>query len=352
MQAETGTANLPASHPTGHETLVQRSLATIPPPGAAPAPSYYDIPLLKKPVWSWEIGAYFFLGGLSAGSYLLARLAERAGGARYRALTRAGTAVALAALAPCPPLLIADLGDSKRFHHMLRVFKPRSPMNLGSWVLTGYSGILFLTALREWRRWRSRQRPRRGVGAVLFAAVDAVGLPLALLFSGYTGVLLSGTATPVWTKNPWLGPLFTATAVANGAAATSLALLARRPGAERPELEALEKVEAVAHVAEGVTLAGYLATAGELARPVTHGKLAPYFWGAAAAAVAGEVVRRLPVRGAARRWCRLAAAVVGVAGGLCLKWALQQAGPVSAADPEADRRASRPRLPRPPASRR
>jgi formate-dependent nitrite reductase membrane component NrfD len=324
MQAETGTA--------------------IPPPGAAPLPSYYDIPLLKKPVWSWEIGAYFFLGGLSAGSYILARLAERAGGVRYRALTRAGTAVALVALAPCPPLLVADLGDPKRFHHMLRVFKPRSPMSLGTWVLTGYSGILFLTALREWRRWRRGVPSRGGIGAVLFAVVDAVGLPLAVLFSGYTGVLLSGTATPVWTKNSWLGPLFTSSAIANGAAATSLALLTQRAdGEERPALEALETVETVAHVAEGAAMAGYLATAGSLARPVTHGKLAPYCWGAAAAVVAGEVVQRLPVRGAARRWCKLAAAVVGVAGGFCLKWALQQAGPASAADPEADRQASRPR---------
>ena len=36
-------------------------------------------------------------------------------------------------------LLVLDLGDPLRFHHMLRVFKPSSPMSLGTWSLTIYS---------------------------------------------------------------------------------------------------------------------------------------------------------------------------------------------------------------------
>jgi formate-dependent nitrite reductase membrane component NrfD len=332
------------SHPTGHETGIQGNLPALPTAGPL-APSYYDIPLLKKPVWSWEIGTYFFLGGLSAGSYILARVAERMGGSSYRALTRAGTAVALAAVLPCPPLLIADLGDPKRFHHMLRVFKPRSPMNLGSWVLTGYSGMVFLAALREWRRGRDLHRRERGVGKASVAAMDLVGLPLALLFSGYTGVLLSGTSTPVWTKNPWLGPLFTTSAIGNGAAAITLALGVLPNAAETPQpvVKALEKIDETARLAEAVTLAGYFQTAGSLARPLVQGKSAPIFWGAVGGVLAGEILRRLPIRGSARGWVRLAAAAAGLASGFCLKFAMQQAGPSSAADPEADRLASRSR---------
>src|SRR5205085_5334062 len=96
-------------------------------PGAKPG--YYDVPMLKPPVWKWEIAGYFFLGGLSAGAYLLARMAERFGGRKYRDVTRAGTAIAWGSMLPCTPLLIKDLGDPKRFHYMLRVFKPSSPMN-------------------------------------------------------------------------------------------------------------------------------------------------------------------------------------------------------------------------------
>jgi formate-dependent nitrite reductase membrane component NrfD len=336
---------LPTSHPGGHETLMSRPLP-LTRPEAPSEPSYYDIPLLKRPVWTWEIGCYFFLGGLSAGSYILARLADRLGGETFRPLTRAGTAIATAAVLPCPVLLILDLGDRRRFHHMLRVFKPRSPMSLGSWTLTAYSGIVFLSAAREWLRGRRPTNRRSGLpGRVLLAVIDAAGLPVALLFSGYTGVLLSGTSTPMWSKNPWLGPLFTASAIANGAAAISLALEATPTGEEsaRPSVEALEKIDTAAHVAEAVTLTGYLSTAGSLAKPVTHGKLAPYFWSAAAGIAATEVLRRLPSRGRGRRWLRLAAAVAGVAGGFGLKWAMQQAGPSSAADPAADRQVSRSR---------
>ncbi len=337
------TAYPPAATATGHETLLDR-IQPIPPPGQVPPPAYYDIPFLKKPVWSWEIGCYFFLGGLSAGSYLLARVAERCGGERFRPMTRAGTGLAVAALLPCPPLLIADLGDPKRFHHMLRVFKPRSPMNLGSWVLTGYSGILFLTALREW--FRDEERPEGFLSRLFFVGVDAVGLPLSLFFSGYTGVLLSATATPVWTQNPWLGPLFTASAIGNGAAGIHLALEAQK--AEDSEdhqrmSEVLEQIDTTTDVAEGLTLAGYFWNAGNLAEPLTTGPAAPYFWAAAASAVTSEVLRRLPVREPTRRWTRLAASVLGVASGFCLKWAMQQAGVPSAQDPEADRRSSRPR---------
>src|SRR5947209_12304571 len=106
------------------------------------------------------------------------------GGERFRKVTRAGTAIAAAAFVPCAPLLIADLGDPKRFHHMLRVFKPGSPMNLGTWVMTAYSGVVFITSIRELLRWR---RPHRREG-VLFrmamAGADFCGLPLAMLFAG------------------------------------------------------------------------------------------------------------------------------------------------------------------------
>ncbi len=336
---------VPTLHPGGHETVMHRPMPLTAPPAPAERAerSYYDIPMLKKPVWSWEIGCYFFLGGLSAGSYLLARLAERFGGETYRPLTRTGTAVATVALLPCPPLLIADLGDWSRFHHMLRVFKPRSPMSLGSWLLTGYSGILFLTALREWRRDRHPSRRRRW-GDLLFAAVDAAGLPTALMFSGYTGVLLSGTATPVWSKNPWLGPLFTASAISSAAAAISgtLEVRADKEKEEQPSIKALEKIDTAGHITEAVTLTGYLATAGSLAKPLIEGKSAPFFWGAAAGIVASEVLHHLRPKRKPRHWLGLAAAVVGVAGGFALKWAVQQAGPPSAADASADRKASRP----------
>src|SRR5206468_456221 len=99
------------------------------------------------------------------------------------------------------PLLIHDLGDPKRFHHMLRVFKPSSPMSLGTWTLMAYSGMATAAVVREYLRDNTTARANRGtthdlINGVLLAAHDAAGIPLALGVLGYTGVLLSCTANP------------------------------------------------------------------------------------------------------------------------------------------------------------
>ena len=47
-------------------------------------------------------------------------------------------------MAASPPLLISDLGRPERFHHMLRVLKPTSPMSVGSWVLGASSTAIAL----------------------------------------------------------------------------------------------------------------------------------------------------------------------------------------------------------------
>ena len=101
------------------------------------SPAYYDITPLQSPVWTKEVGIYFFLGGLSSSAFSIARMADRFGGGKLRPVTQYGTLIAALAALPCAPLLIWDLGDRSRFHHMLRVWKPSSPMNLGSWTLTG-----------------------------------------------------------------------------------------------------------------------------------------------------------------------------------------------------------------------
>ena len=314
-----------------------------------PAPSYYDVPMLKPPVWTWEIAAYFFLGGMSGGSYALARMADRFGGGRYPEITRVGTAVAVSAFLPCTPLLIADLGDPKRFHMMMRVFKPKSPMNLGAWTLAAFGGVLTLSALNEWRKATQRGRPSASM-KVASAAVDVIGdvagVPLGLLLAGYTGVLLSTTSTPLWARNSWLGPLFSASAVSSGATAIRLVLESQKPTfRNRRAKKPMEQIGMAAKVAEAVTLGGFLVAAGELAKPVTKGKYAPHLWGGAVGAglVLSTVLESLPVKSEkTRRWLRIGGAVAGLAGGLALRWAISQGGHESGMDPDAARKSSRP----------
>jgi hypothetical protein len=69
-------------------------------------PGYYGLPLVKPPLWKWEIALYFFFEGISAGSFVLSGMADLFGGRRYRELVRKGRYVAFLAFLPCPPLLI------------------------------------------------------------------------------------------------------------------------------------------------------------------------------------------------------------------------------------------------------
>src|SRR6476659_1081188 len=109
--------------------------------------AYKDVPILKPPTWYNEVAAYFFFAGISAGAGLIGSLADLFGGERRKELARTANYISFVALLPCPPLLIADLGMPTRFHHMLRVFKPSSPMNLGSWALLNNGAVATLTVM-------------------------------------------------------------------------------------------------------------------------------------------------------------------------------------------------------------
>jgi formate-dependent nitrite reductase membrane component NrfD len=42
--------------------------------------TYYDVPLLKAPVWTWEVPVYFFVGGAAGGAAIIANAARWSGG--------------------------------------------------------------------------------------------------------------------------------------------------------------------------------------------------------------------------------------------------------------------------------
>jgi hypothetical protein len=94
--------------------------------------SYYGRPIIKEPVWTWEVPWYFFVGGLAGASASLGLGARLAGNHR---LARSAWTAAAAGVTVGTPLLVSDLGRPERFHHMLRMFKVTSPLSVGSWVL-------------------------------------------------------------------------------------------------------------------------------------------------------------------------------------------------------------------------
>ena len=307
-------------------------------------PAYYDIPLLKAPVWTHEVGIYFFLGGMSSSAFSIARMADRFGRGKYRNVTQVGTTIAALTALPCAPLLIWDLGDRTRFHHMLRVWKPSSPMNLGSWTLTVYTLMGGIAALREFLRVLRKDAPltgtARAVDETAGLVADGVGVPLGLLLAGYTGVLLSTTANPLWSRNSWIGALFSASAVAAGSGAIKLSLEVL--GQEGAATEALGKVESAAHAVEAVCHAGFLAQAGPLAKPLTQGEFKhEYLWGAIGAGIVlPELLNRIPAPKPAKRWLTVAAGLAALAGGFALRSAFVAAGKPAADDPDLSRLAT------------
>jgi formate-dependent nitrite reductase membrane component NrfD len=175
--------------------------------------SYYGRPVLKAPVWTDDIAYYFFLGGLSAGSSLLAAGADLTN----RPALRRGTRVAsLASIAAGAVFLIKDLGRPARFHHMLRVAKPTSPMSVGTWVLTAYGPAVGAAAAAELlpRSWRQRRLGRLLDGLARPAGLSAAALAPAV--ASYTAVLLSQTAVPAWSEAHEALPfVFTGSAMAS-----------------------------------------------------------------------------------------------------------------------------------------
>lgn len=295
-------------------------------------PTYYNLPVLKRPVWRWEVWLYFFFGGLAAGGYAIASLATLFGGARGKAVSRTGYVVSFLAFLACPPLLIKDLGRPGRFLTMLRVFKPSSPMSMGAWGLVGFSGFTTLCFLRELLlifggpfAAIGRRIPQR--------ALAALGTGFACFFGSYTGVLLSATSIPLWSKTWLLGPISLAAAFSSGISAITLVLGSRRTP-PRVALERLGQTKQAVLLAEAAALASYLACEGQAARPLLARSAfgVPFLGGAVGLGVIVPLLAGWLGLGRGRVLPFISLA--SLLGGLCLRYSIVMAGHASAADAE------------------
>ena len=148
--------------------------------------TYYGRQILKTPTWKTpDVPLYLFLGGLAGASALLAEGAALTGDERLERVTRVAAAAGAAAGTVA---LIHDLGRPERFLHMLRVFKPTSPLSVGSFILAPFSAFSSAAAASH----LTGRLPLLGRLAGLGAA--AFGPPLAT----YTAALVADTAVPAW----------------------------------------------------------------------------------------------------------------------------------------------------------
>jgi hypothetical protein len=189
-------------------------------------PGYYGQPVVKPPVWTWEIPLYFFFGGLAGMSAVIA-----SGAIIFHHVDLARTAMWVAAVAGAvlsPILLIMDLGRPHLFLNMLRVFKHRSAMSMGAWILSAFGacavpGLIALELhARQIFPGALDQLLRVAAGLLIFGSAI-----FGTLLATYTGVLIGATAIPAWFLHRVLLPIHFGTA-GLGSAAAVLELLGQR----------------------------------------------------------------------------------------------------------------------------
>jgi len=182
--------------------------------------SYYGRPVIKEPVWQApDVAGYLFFGGLAGASSVLAAAAHLSG---HRELARAAKVSALGAISLSAAALVHDLGRPARFTNMLRVFKPSSPMSVGSWLLAGYGPVAGAAAVSE----MTGIIPAAGTAATLGAGL------LGPAIATYTAALICDTAVPSWHAGYREMPYVFVGSAAS--AAGGLGLLATAPGAAEP----------------------------------------------------------------------------------------------------------------------
>jgi formate-dependent nitrite reductase membrane component NrfD len=289
------------------------------PPQIRGRESYYGLPVLKAPLWTWEVPLYFFVGGIAGVSAVVAFAAQMF--ARDPALTRAALWVAMIGAVVCPILLIADLGRPARFLAMLRVAKIQSPMSVGAWTLVAFSNCVLVALVANELILRGHVN---SLTIGISWAGELTGALYGLILAAYTGVLIGATANPVWSHNrKAIPPHFLASAI--GGAGGVLELM----GFVIPATNILGFVAAAAETLLGVHF--------ELSRlpvnaPLHRGKSAWAFRIAGLLAGPGALLLRLLSDSAAGR---RAAAICFLTGSLLSRYAWIWAGVASAKDPEA-----------------
>ncbi len=273
--------------------------------------TYYDKAILKPVTWKWPIATYLFTGGMAGASATLAAVARLSGNDE---LARRALVTSSVALLVSPPLLISDLGRPTRFANMLRVVRPTSPMNMGSWLLAAISPAIVGAAASE----------LAGIARPLGRTLEVVAGVLGPALATYTAVLLADTAVPVWHEaNETLPFVFAAgAAMSAGAAAAITTRPSSASGARR-----LAIVGTFADLACTEIMRRRL---GPLGEPYRRGRAKALSTAATIASAAGGLVMM------SARQSRARSAVAGgllLGSAMCQRFAIVAAGRDSADDP-------------------
>jgi formate-dependent nitrite reductase membrane component NrfD len=283
--------------------------------------TYYDLPVLKQPVWIWTVPLYFFTGGVAGVAMVMGAVVQSLDGRRQSRFAELCHWTGAIGGVVSSVLLTADLGRPSRFLFMLRVLRPSSPMSIGSWLLACATPLAGGSALLA-----RAPAPFRGLSRAAGIAGGILGMPLA----GYTAVLLANSAVPVWLATRKSLPL-----LFGASAATSLASVFELLPLSVGERAIMRRFGLAGRAADLVTsrLVEHDACSDErVGVPLKRG-LSGALWKTAKALTAASLVLSLfPGESRVRR---RTTGILGIAGGLALRFAIVQAGKASTRDPRA-----------------
>jgi polysulfide reductase chain C len=204
---------------------------------------------MNEITWGIPVAVYLFFAGLGAGSFCLGTIASKRTGQGWEACSQMAFLLTPFAIGIGLLILIFDLGYKSRFWMTLTVLNITSPMSMGVWLLSAFFLVSVFSAL-FWLPSATRQRiPWIGSSVVWNRpgwrnALSAIGIPLALGVSVYTGVLLSSTVIPLW-RSLSLPLLFFLSALSlgieGGAILGIMSLRKSNPGAMKEPLRFLKR---------------------------------------------------------------------------------------------------------------
>ncbi len=162
------------------------------------------------------IATYFYLTGLSAGSFIISTMAYGFGMVRFKPIGKIGVVMATFLLMVAPMILLVDLEQPLRFWHLILYLRITSPITWGTFLLSLYPMNCLVYGYFMFKGDLRRTK-----------IFGLIGIPLALMVHGYTGFILAlGKARVLW-NTAIMPPIFLVSAMVSGLALMILVVIVK-----------------------------------------------------------------------------------------------------------------------------
>lgn len=165
----------------------------------------YTVP--RQEAFGLAIAIYFYLTGLSAGSFIISTLAYGFGFEKFKPLGKVGVVIATLLLIAAPMFLLIHSGRPLRAWHLFVYLHGTSPISWGSFLLTIYPINCLIYGFFMFRGNKK-----------LTKTFGLIGIPLALMVHGYTGFILSFAKAHALWRSSIMPILFLTSAMVSGVA--------------------------------------------------------------------------------------------------------------------------------------